>query len=186
MLQRDVNILLTVKIPGITAHAALQPVVFFIVTRQTGEAVVVRRTRRGDTGRYHRIFIGFQRLLRLAVLRLETCGITQHQRVFHGAGLRFSLRNNFIEGLFCGSGIAQARLRHRDPALHIERQRLAVLRGGQFRQLTARRHLCYPVRYKSRSGRGARLHSAAHAAGRRCTSFSPRPDRHAAAPSPPA
>ena len=83
MLQRDVNILLAVQLTGITAHAALQPVVFFIVTRQTGETVVISRTRRGDTRRYHRIFIGFQRLLRLPVLRLETRGITQHQRVFH-------------------------------------------------------------------------------------------------------
>ena len=48
VLQRDVNILLTVQITGVTPYAALQPVIFFIVTRQTGETVVVHRTGRRD------------------------------------------------------------------------------------------------------------------------------------------
>jgi hypothetical protein len=47
VLQRDVNILLAVQITGITAHAALQPVIFLIVTRFIGE-FVIWRTRGGD------------------------------------------------------------------------------------------------------------------------------------------
>ena len=83
MLQRHVEILLTIQVRRIAAHAALEPVVAGIVTRQAGEGVVILRSRRRDPGGDHRIFIGFQRLLRVAVLRLKTCGIAQHQRAVH-------------------------------------------------------------------------------------------------------
>ena len=45
VLQRDVQILLTIKIACI---AALQPVIFLIVTRKTRKAVVIGRTGRRD------------------------------------------------------------------------------------------------------------------------------------------
>ncbi len=70
-------------------------------------------------------------------MRLKTGRITQHQRVFHRRRLRFSLRNDLVKRLRGGSRITQPRLRHRDAALHIERQRLTVLRRRQFRQLGA-------------------------------------------------
>ena len=83
MLQRNVNILLAIQFSGIATHAALQPVIFFVVTRQARKGVIVCRTGGGDARGDHGIFIGLQRLLRLAVLRLKTCRITQYQRVFH-------------------------------------------------------------------------------------------------------
>ena len=48
VLQRDVQILLTIKIACIAAHAALQPVIFLIVTRKTRKAVVIGWTGRRD------------------------------------------------------------------------------------------------------------------------------------------
>lgn len=70
-------------------------------------------------------------------MRPETGGITHHQRAFHRRRLRFCLRNNGVEGLFCRGRITQTGLRHGDPALHIEGERFAVLCRGQFRQLSA-------------------------------------------------
>ena len=83
MLQRDVQILLTIEVGGITAHAALEPIIFFIVARQAGKGVIILRPRRGNLRRYHGIFVGFQRLLRVAVLRLITRRVTQYHRAFH-------------------------------------------------------------------------------------------------------
>ena len=74
-------------------------------------------------------------------MRLETGGITHHQRAFHRRRLRFCLRNNGVEGLFCRGRITQTGLRHGDPALHIEGERFAVLCRGQLRQRRARRVL---------------------------------------------
>ena len=48
VLQRDVQILLTIKIACIATHAALQPVIFLIVTRESRKAVVIGRTGRCD------------------------------------------------------------------------------------------------------------------------------------------
>ena len=83
MFEGDIKILLTIKIGGVAADPALQPVIAAIVTRQPRKGVVILRALAGDAGGHHCIFIAFQRLLRLAVLRLETRGVAQHQRAFH-------------------------------------------------------------------------------------------------------
>ena len=75
MFQCHVEILLAIEIGCVTSYAALKPVIAGIVARQAGEGVVILRSRRRNTGGDHRVFIGFQRLLRIAVLRLKTCRI---------------------------------------------------------------------------------------------------------------
>ncbi|MNS52411.1 hypothetical protein D3C72_851250 [compost metagenome] len=139
MLQGDIQILLLVEIGRIAAHAAFQPVVFFVITRQAGKAVVICRTRRGDARGHHRIFVSIQRLLRLTALRLEVGRIAQDQRAFHRRRLRFRLRNNFVEGLLRSGSIAEIGLHSRHAALHVDRWRFAVLSGRQFRQFSAGR-----------------------------------------------
>lgn len=83
MFEGDIKILLTIKIGGVAADPAFQPVIAAIVTRQPRKGVVILRALAGNAGGHHCIFIAFQRLLRLVVLRLKTRGVAQHQRAFH-------------------------------------------------------------------------------------------------------
>ncbi|STH70622.1 Uncharacterised protein [Escherichia coli] len=50
VLEGDVKILLAIEVRRIAAHAAFQPVIFLVVTGQSGECVVILRTRRSHTG----------------------------------------------------------------------------------------------------------------------------------------
>ena len=121
MLQRDINILLAIQIGGITAHAAFQPVIILIVPGFIGEFVIAGGAGWRYPGCHHRVFIAFQRGLRLPLLYLETRRITQHQRAFHGRRQPLRLRHNFAE-CFTGSVIIpHCRLDHRYPALGIDR-----------------------------------------------------------------
>ena len=134
VLKGDVKILLAIEICRVAAHTALQPVIFLIVTGQTGKGVVILRTRRRHTGCDHRVFVGFQRLLWLARLRFKPCTITQYHRTFHRRRLRFCLRDQLVKRLLRRCGIAKLRLYQRHAPLCIQR---GIVSGGQFRQLAA-------------------------------------------------
>ena len=136
MLKSDVKILLTIKICRIAAYAAFQPVVFLVITGKAGKGVVILRTRRRHTGSDHRVFVGFQRLLRFTCLRLKFCAIAQYHRAFHRRRLRFCLRDQRIKCPLRCCGIAKLRLHQRHAPLSVQR---GVIGGGKFRQLAARR-----------------------------------------------
>ena len=137
MLKGDVKILLAIEVRRIAAHAAFQPVIFLVVTGQSGECVVILRTRRSHTGCDHGVFVGFQRLLWIARLRFKLRTVAQHHRAFHRRWLRFCLRDQLIKRLLRRCGISKLRLRQRHAPLCVQR---GVIGSGQFRQLaTCRR-----------------------------------------------
>ena len=136
MLKGDVKILLAIEVRRIAAHAAFQPVIFLVVTGQSGKGVVILRTRRGHTGCDHRVFVGFQRLLWIARLRFKLRTVAQHHRAFHRRWLRFCLRDQLIKRLLRRCGIDKLCLHQRHAPLSVQR---GVIGGGKFRQLTARR-----------------------------------------------
>ena len=137
VLKGDVKILLAIEVRRIAAHAAFQPVIFLVVTGQSGECVVILRTRRSHTGCDHGVFVGFQRLLWIARLRFKLRTVAQHHRAFHRRWLRFCLRDQLIKRPLRRCGIAKLRLCQRHAPLCVQR---GVIGSGQFRQLaTCRR-----------------------------------------------
>ena len=77
MFEGDVKILLTIKIRRVAADPALSQS-SLLSLRVSRVKVSLSWALAGDAGGHHCIFIAFQRLLRLAVLRLETRGVAQH------------------------------------------------------------------------------------------------------------
>ena len=137
VLKGDVKILLAIEVRRIAAHATFQPVIFLVVTGQSGKGVVILRTRRSHTGCDHGVFVGFQRLRWIARLRFKLRTITQHHRAFHRRWLRFCLRDQLIKRPLRCCGIAKLRLCQRHAPLCVQR---GVIGSGQFRQLaTCRR-----------------------------------------------
>ena len=119
MFQGDVQILLAIKVGGIAADPALQPVIPAVVARQPGKGIVILRLRGGDAGGHHRLPVVSQRLLRLPVPGGKARGIAQHQRALHRGRLRLRLRHNLVKNPLGVSGIAKASSRQGDPPLHI-------------------------------------------------------------------
>ena len=135
MFEGDVEILLTIEVRRIAAHAAFQPVVLLVIAGQTGKGVVILRTRCRHTGCDHCVFVGFQRLLRFPRLRFKTRAIAQYHRAFHRRWLRFCLWDQPVKRLLRRRGIAKLCLHQRHTPLRVQRR---VIGGGQFRQLAAR------------------------------------------------
>ena len=134
MLKGNVKILLAIKIGGVAADPALQPVILAIVAGQAGKGVIILRANAGHASGHHRVFIAFQGLLWLLALRLETRGITQHQRAFHRRRLAFRLRHDVVKYLLRARGIVKSGAGQRYPALHVDRFRIRIL---QLRDLRA-------------------------------------------------
>ncbi len=119
MFQGDVQILLTIKVGGIAADPALQPVIMAVVARQPRKSIVILRLRGGNAGGHHRFPVVRQRLLRRPALGGKARGIAQHQRALHRGRLRLRLRHNLIKNPLRVSGIAKASSRQRHPPLHV-------------------------------------------------------------------
>ncbi|MNI36366.1 hypothetical protein D3C73_904140 [compost metagenome] len=81
VIERDVNVLLTVQIRRIRANTPLEPVVARVVACQIGITVVILRHVWRNAAGHHRLFIILLRQRRLALVALEPGRIAVNQRL---------------------------------------------------------------------------------------------------------